>query len=136
MIEQHQFAPTEVTPRTKFISPSLAEGQAQRCEACLTPECQSDDAGTRQTLKMSLKTHEMTFSPEISERRDQAGVMLVERRGQVIAVGSEPTGNRRSSNSRRKAAAFDRAPKDRQRKPTTDRERTQPNVLKIADHSS
>ena len=32
--------------------------------------------------------------------------MLVERRGQVIAVGSEPTGNRRSSNSRRKAAAF------------------------------
>src|SRR6202049_3747049 len=37
---------------------------------------------------------------------DEAGVMLVERRGQVIAVGSEPTGNRRSSNSRRKAAAF------------------------------
>src|SRR6478609_9047969 len=36
----------------------------------------------------------------------KAGVMLVERRGQVIAVGSEPTGNRRSSNSRRKAAAF------------------------------
>jgi integrase len=32
--------------------------------------------------------------------------------------------------------AFDRAPKDRQRKPTTDRERTQPNVLKIADRSS
>src|SRR2546422_3822843 len=30
---------------------------------------------------------------------DEAGVMLVERRGQVIAVGSEPTGNRRSSNS-------------------------------------
>ena len=29
----------------------------------------------------------------------EAGVMLVERRGQVIAVGSEPTGNRRSSNS-------------------------------------
>ena len=37
---------------------------------------------------------------------DEASVMLVERRGQVIAVGSEPTGNRRSSNSRRKAAAF------------------------------
>jgi hypothetical protein len=36
----------------------------------------------------------------------EAGVMLVERRGQVIAVGSEPTGNRRSSNSRRKVAAF------------------------------
>jgi hypothetical protein len=39
---------------------------------------------------------------------DEASVMLVERRGQVIAVGSEPTGNRRSSNSRRKAAAFAR----------------------------
>jgi hypothetical protein len=37
---------------------------------------------------------------------DEAGVMLVERRGQVTDVGSEPTGNRRSSNSRRKAAAF------------------------------
>jgi len=30
----------------------------------------------------------------------------VEQRGQVTDVGSEPTGNRRSSNSRRKAAAF------------------------------
>src|ERR1700680_1256967 len=36
----------------------------------------------------------------------EAGVMLVERRGQVIAVGSEPTGNRRSSTSRRRGAAF------------------------------
>jgi len=32
--------------------------------------------------------------------------MLAERRGQVTDVGSEPTGNRRSSNSRREAAAF------------------------------
>jgi hypothetical protein len=31
--------------------------------------------------------------------------MPVERRGQVADVGSEPTGNRRSSNSQRKAAA-------------------------------
>src|SRR5260370_8998136 len=37
---------------------------------------------------------------------DEAGVMLVERRGQVIDVGSEPTANRRTSNSRRTAAAF------------------------------
>src|SRR5438445_12196938 len=37
---------------------------------------------------------------------DEAGVMPVERRGQVTDVGSEPTGNRRSSNSQRKAAAF------------------------------
>jgi hypothetical protein len=36
----------------------------------------------------------------------EAGVMPVERRGQVTDVGSEPTGNRRSSNSQRKAAAF------------------------------
>src|SRR6516165_165841 len=32
--------------------------------------------------------------------------MPVERRGQVTDVGSEPTGNRRNSNSRREAAAF------------------------------
>ena len=32
--------------------------------------------------------------------------MPAERRGQVTDVGSEPTGNRRSSNSRREAAAF------------------------------
>jgi integrase len=31
--------------------------------------------------------------------------------------------------------AFDRAPKDRQRKPATERERSQSNVTKIADHS-
>jgi hypothetical protein len=39
----------------------------------------------------------------------EAGVMPVERRGQVTHVGSEPTGNRRSSNSQRKAAAFEQA---------------------------
>jgi len=36
----------------------------------------------------------------------EAGVMPVERREQVTDVGREPTGNRRSSNSQRKAAAF------------------------------
>src|SRR6266446_205918 len=51
----------------------------------------------------SNREAESTDAPD-----DEAGVMLVERRGQVIAVGSEPTGNRRSSNSRRKAAAFAR----------------------------
>src|SRR5215469_11848133 len=40
--------------------------------------------------------------PVIARKRGNA----VERRGQVTDVGSEPTGNRRSSNSRRKAAAF------------------------------
>ena len=42
----------------------------------------------------------------LPRRSDEAGVMPVEQRGQVTDVGSEPTGNRRSSNSRRKAAAF------------------------------
>jgi hypothetical protein len=37
---------------------------------------------------------------------DEAGVMPVERREQATDVGSEPTGNRRSSNSQWKAAAF------------------------------
>jgi hypothetical protein len=36
----------------------------------------------------------------------EAGVMPVERRGQVTDVGSEPTGNRRSSNSQRKAVSL------------------------------
>ena len=39
---------------------------------------------------------------------DEAGVMPVERRGQVTDVEIESTGNRRSSISRRKAAAFKR----------------------------
>src|SRR4029077_7708731 len=57
----------------------------------------------------SNREAESTDAPErggLPCSSDEAGVMLVERRGQVIAVGSEPTGNRRSSNSRRKAAAF------------------------------
>src|SRR6267154_1680668 len=57
----------------------------------------------------SNREAESTDAPErggLPCSSDEAGVMLVEPRGQVIAVGSEPTGNRRSSNSRRKAAAF------------------------------
>src|ERR1700730_13894217 len=57
----------------------------------------------------SNREAESTDAPErggLPCSSDEAGAMLVERRGQVIAVGSEPTGNRRSSNSRRKAAAF------------------------------
>ena len=56
-------------------------------------EAESTDAPARGGLLRSSK---------------EAGVMPVERRGQVTDVGSEPTGNRRSSNSRRKAAAFAR----------------------------
>src|SRR5260370_4870039 len=57
----------------------------------------------------SNREAESTDAPErggLPCSSDEAGVMLVERRGQVTDVGSEPTGNRRSSNSRRKAAAF------------------------------
>jgi hypothetical protein len=54
-------------------------------------EAESTDAPARGGLLRSSK---------------EAGVMPVERRGQVTDVGSEPTGNRRSSNSQRKAAAF------------------------------
>ena len=58
---------------------------------------------------MACATGSYTIAPErdgLPRSSDEAGVMLVERRGRVIAVRSEPTGNRRSSNSQRKAAAF------------------------------
>ena len=54
----------------------------------------------------SNREAESTDAPErggLPRSSVEAGVMLVERRGQVIAVGSEPTANRRS---RRKAVAF------------------------------
>ena len=57
----------------------------------------------------SNREAESTDAPErggLPCSSDEAGVMLVERRGQATDVGSEPTGNRGSSNSRRKAAAF------------------------------
>ena len=59
----------------------------------------------------SNREAESTDAPErggLLRNSDEAGVMLVERRGQVTEVGSEPTGNGRSSNSRLKAAAFAR----------------------------
>src|SRR6202040_542197 len=59
----------------------------------------------------SNREAESTDAPErggLPRSSDEAGVMLVERRGQVTDVGREPTGNGRSSNSRRKAAAFAR----------------------------
>src|ERR1700722_18847001 len=59
----------------------------------------------------SNREAESTDAPErggLPRSSDEAGVMPVERRGQVTDVGREPTGNGRSSNSRRKAAAFAR----------------------------
>ena len=60
----------------------------------------------------SNREAESTDAPErdgLPRSSDEAGVMLVERRGQVIAVELGPTGGaRRSLNIQRKAAAFAR----------------------------
>src|SRR6266851_10497992 len=90
----------------------------ERHPACRQREARSGSCTERENLAGDVKGKgtsganreaESTDAPErggLPCSSDEAGVMLVERRGQVIAVGSEPTGNRRSSNSRRKAAAF------------------------------
>ena len=90
----------------------------ERHPACRRREAQPGSCTERENLTGDAKGKgasgsnreaESTDAPErggLPCSSDEAGVMLVERRGQVIAVGSEPTGNRRSSNSRRKAAAF------------------------------
>src|SRR5271157_1535251 len=90
----------------------------KRHPACRRREAQSGSGTERENLagdgkgkgaSGSTREAESTDAPErggLPCSSAEAGVMLVERRGQVIAVGSEPTGNRRSSNSRRKAAAF------------------------------
>jgi hypothetical protein len=60
----------------------------------------------------SNREAESTDAPErggLPRSSDEAGVMLVERRGRVIAVELGPTGGaRRSPNVQRKAAAFAR----------------------------
>ena len=63
-----------------------------------------EKAQVRQHKAESIETTVRGGLPRSSEEAD---VMFVERRGQVTDVGSGPTGHRRSSNSRRKAAAFD-----------------------------
>src|SRR6266403_3966211 len=103
-------------------SPGMSLGDAlrlpKRHPACRRREAQSGSGTERENLagdgkgkgaSGSNREAESTDAPErggLPCSSDEAGVMLVERRGQVIAVGSEPTGNRRSSNSQRKAAAF------------------------------
>src|SRR6476659_6662589 len=79
-----------------------------RLGSCTERENLAGD-GKEKGASGSNREAESTDAPErggLPCSSDEAGVMLVERKGQVIAVGSEPTGNRRSSNSRRKAAAF------------------------------
>jgi hypothetical protein len=90
----------------------------KRHPACRRREAQSGSGTERENLAGDVKGKgasgsnreaESTYAPErggLPCSSDEAGVMPVERRERVIAVGSEPTGNRRSSNSRREAAAF------------------------------
>src|SRR5580693_305841 len=78
--------------------------------SCTERENLAGDAKGKSTSG-SHREAESTDAPErggLPRTSDEAGVMLVERRGQVTDVGREPTGNGRSSNSRRKAAAFAR----------------------------
>src|SRR5712664_1484866 len=79
-----------------------------RLGSCMERENLAGD-GKGKGASGSNREAESTDAPErggLPCSSDEAGIMLVERRGQVTDVGSEPTGNRRSSNSRRKAAAF------------------------------
>ena len=59
----------------------------------------------------SNREAESTDAPErdgLLRSSDEAGVMLVERRGRVTNVGIGSTGNGRNSAHQRKAAAFER----------------------------
>src|SRR3979411_2726587 len=90
----------------------------KRHPACRRREAQSGSGTERESRAVEVngkvasgsnREAESTDAPErggLPCSGDEAGVMLVERRGQVIAVELGPTGGARSSNSRRKAAAF------------------------------
>ena len=92
----------------------------KRHPACRRREAQSGSCTERENLTGDAKGKGASGSNREAESTDapargglprssvEAGVMPVERRGQVTDVGSEPTGNRRSSNSQRKAAACER----------------------------
>src|SRR5262245_32194072 len=92
--------------------------RTERHPACRQHEARSGSGTERENLTGDAKGKgasgfnreaESTDAPErggLLRSSKEAGVMPVERRGQVADVGSEPTGNRRSSNSQRKAAAF------------------------------
>ena len=105
-------------------SSGISSGDAlrlpKRHPACRRREAQSGSCMERENLAGDVKEKGASGSNREAKSTDapergglpcssaEAGVMLVERRGPLTAVGSEPTGNRRSSNSRRKAAAFGR----------------------------
>ena len=91
---------------------------SERHPACRRREARPGSCAERENLAGDAKGKGASGSNREAESTDaparggllrsskEAGVMPVERRGQVTDVGSEPTGNRRSSNSQRKAAAF------------------------------
>src|SRR5919197_6479348 len=103
---------------TSGISLGDALRLPKRHPACRRREAQLGSCAERENLDGDAKGKgtsganreaESTNAPArggLLRSSKEAGVMPVERRGQVIEVGSEPTGNRRSSNSQRKAAAF------------------------------
>ena len=93
----------------------------ERHPACRRRETQPGSCTERENLAGDAKGKgasgynreaESTDAPErggLPRSSDEAGVMLVERRGRVIAVELGPTGGaRRSLNIQRKAAAFAR----------------------------
>ena len=93
----------------------------KRHPACRRREAQSGSCTERENLAGDAKGKgasgsnreaESTDAPErggLPRSSDEAGVMLVERRGRVIAVELGPTGGaRRSPKVQRKAAAFAR----------------------------
>src|SRR6266568_3903073 len=102
------------------LPPGSARGNAEACPSGIrhVGEAQPGSCTERENLDGDAKGKGTSGSNREAESTDapvrggllrsskEAGVMPVERRGQVTDVGSEPTGNRRSSNSRRKAAAF------------------------------
>src|SRR6266702_2897393 len=81
---------------------------AMRCPVCRRRDSHSGFRTERENLAGDAKgkgtsgSHREAESTDAPERgglprtSDEAGVMLVERRGQVTDVGSEPTGNGRS----------------------------------------
>src|SRR6266702_3149390 len=94
---------------------------AMRCPVCRRRDSHSGFRTERENLAGDAKgkgtsgSHREAESTDAPERgglprsSDEAGVMLVERRGRVIAVELGPTGGaRRSPKVQRKAAAFER----------------------------
>jgi hypothetical protein len=99
------------TARRKPNIVSFAAGRQCRWSTCMERENLAGD-GKGKGASGSNREAESTDAPErggLPRSSDEAGVMLVERRGRVIAVELGPTGGAgRSPKAQRKAAAFAR----------------------------